>query len=397
MVPSGNWRRPSLFVLLRSKCYFWAYMQLLQRFRALPSLTRRRWVWLFLGIAALGIRIPFGIWPGLTEQVYARGWFAGFRWVWDFSIGAIPIPLVYVLLVVLLGVIGVKIVKRIRGGRGKGSFWTRLLRFLHGVSAWMGGALFFFLVLWGYNYQRLPVEKQMGLDPKPLNSDQIRVAADRGAKWLTEARSVLSEDTAALSREVFPADLNMAMRGELTRVLKAEGYNPAGKVRIKRIWPGGAMMRLGIAGIYLPFVGQGYVPADMPAVDLPYTMAHEMSHAIGFGDEGTCNFLAFLACETSDDPALVYSGRINYWSYIARDLYRLDPEAYDTLKASLPAGVKADLRVLRNYSRKYRSFMTLVGYRVNNAYLKTQGVQEGIESYNRLVVLVEAWMFREGK
>ena len=383
-------------------------MSLIARFKTLEKPVRRRWIWIFLGVLALLFRIPFSIWPGLTEVAYARGLFVGIRYVLDYSIGWLPFPLMYLLLVVVLGLLFLPLIRKWRakglarkantqadgnpsGKTERERFTVKLLRGIHLLGAWIGGIAFLFLIMWGYNYQRVPVEDQMGLTPIPLNADQIESAAIEALVKLKSARDKVTRDTAALSPSDFPEDLPGVMREELSRTLVANGFPAPGRVRVKRIWPGGAMMRLGVAGIYIPFTGQGNIPHDMPIVDQPFTIAHEMSHAMGFGDEGTCNFLAFLACEQSEYPAVVYSGRLNYWSYISRELNRADPERYATVSLGLSPGVKADLEVLRDYSRKYRSFMTLIGYRVNNAYLKTQGVKEGVKSYNRLVVLVEAW------
>lgn len=366
-------------------------MSLITKFRALPKVARTRWFWIAMGVAAMLLRLIFALLPQLTEVIYSRGIFVGVRYVLDYTLGLLPFPLFYLLLLGLITLVFWKVIRRVKKGPGEGAWGKRLLRTLHGLAAWTGGIVFFFLFLWGYNYQRIPVEEQLVLAPQPLTDAQVYAAAERAAHWLTESRTHLSPDTAALTDVHLPQDLPGAMRWELSQVLEREGFPTPGLVRVKPIWPGGLLMRFGVSGIYLPFTGQGCYPADMPTLDRPFTQAHELSHAMGFGDEGTCNFLAFLACEQSANPGIVYSGRLNYWSYISRDLYRLDPEAYENLRDSLPAGVRADLRVFRDYSRKYRSWMTGVGSRVNNSYLKSQGVQEGTGSYNRLVMLVEAW------
>jgi hypothetical protein len=231
-----------------------------------------------LGIFAGLVRIPFGIWPELTEAVYARGFFVGVRVVLDFTIGLLPVPLLYVL---VLGVMswGVVTVVRRKRNQTRPSWKMRIMN----LGAILGGIVFLFLFMWGYNYQRVKVETQMGLKVKPLQAAEIRLAAERAAVWLEESRGKISQDTSALPDSLFPEDLSAVMRGELSRVLEQNGYPTPGRVRVKGIWPGGAMMRLGVAGIYIPFTGQGCIPADMPKVDRPFTLAHEMSHAMGFG------------------------------------------------------------------------------------------------------------------
>ncbi|MCB9233922.1 MAG: DUF3810 domain-containing protein [Bacteroidia bacterium] len=356
----------------------------------LPRRTRRRLFWLSLGLFALGLRQIFGEFPALTEKIYSRGIFCGVRYLLDFSVGFLPFPLVYLLLAVLLFLLAKGILKWKRNPE-KLVFKTRLQRFFLDLGAWLGGIVFFFMVLWGFNYERVPVEAKLDFKPVPLDSAALYQAVEVLQAEMIAARQQITQDTAALSADFMPENLELEMRTHLSGFLQSQNYPVPGRVRAWKIWPGGALMRFGIAGIYIPFTGQGHLPIDMPSFDQPFTMAHEMSHAYGFGDEGTANFLAFMACEFSQKPILQYSGRLNYWGYLISEFYQTAPTTAQKISESLPAGIQADRRILRNYSRQYRSFLSGWGRSVNNAYLKTQGVEGGILSYNRMVVLVEAW------
>ncbi|MCB0582976.1 MAG: DUF3810 family protein, partial [Phaeodactylibacter sp.] len=72
-------------------------------------------------------------------------------------------------------------------------------------------------------------------------------------------------------------------------------------------------------GLYFPFTGEGHIDAGLHPLQKPYVMAHELAHGYGFGDEGTCNFLGYLACIGSDDPVIAYIGHLNYWRTLAAD------------------------------------------------------------------------------
>jgi hypothetical protein len=122
-----------------------------------------------------------------------------------------------------------------------------------------------------------------------------------------------------------------------------------------------------------------------------------MAHACGFGDEGTCNFLGMVACGFSDDPFVRYSGQMGYWGHVVNALAEVDPQLYKMLVFTLDPGVKADLRANYNNYQKYHGTISEIGSQVNNAYLKVQGVKEGIKSYDRVVVLRAAWRKKTGE
>jgi hypothetical protein len=169
------------------------------------------------------------------------------------------------------------------------------------------------------------------------------------------------------------------------------GYPTVGRVLVKKLWPGGLLMRFGSSGFYLPFTGEAYISANLTPVEIPFAVAHEMAHGYGFSQEGTCNFLAYLACISSEDPFIKYSGCLVYYSHISADLYRASPGEYRELNKKLPPGIVADrVKKYKNW-QQYQGWLTDWSQKVYDTYLKTQGVREGIKSYDRLVILTTAW------
>ena len=124
---------------------------------------------------------------------------------------------------------------------------------------------------------------------------------------------------------------------------------------------------------------------------MPFTIAHEMAHGYGHGDEGTCNFLAYLACQRSADPYIRYAGQYSYWRYLRSALRGLDNEAYQKLEAEFPIGIANDLTSLKKSWAEYETFFPDFHDWVYDGYLKSQGVTEGLQSYSRVVMMVEAF------
>ena len=120
-------------------------------------------------------------------------------------------------------------------------------------------------------------------------------------------------------------------------------------------------------------------------------MAHEFAHAYGFGDEGTCSFIAYLALKNDEDPFIRYSLLLDYWRTLARNYLQYDYEDYQTLRSTLPAGIVADLNAIAENRTKYPSLFPNARNKIYDSYLKAQGIKEGLQNYNRVIMLVEAY------
>jgi hypothetical protein len=263
--------------------------------------------------------------------------------------------------------------------------------------AWAGKLVFFFYILWGFNYNRVGVARQMGLETTPLSAAELATEAGWAGRLAAEARASIPGVTAAvLSDASLPDRLESSLRGDLAAVLKRAGYPAPGRVRVRTFFPGGWMMRFSSTGIYIPFFGEGYAAGNLLAYEKPFTMAHEMAHGYGITNEGEANFLAFLACRASGRPMVRYSGYAGYWEYAAGELARASREDFRSLWAALPEGMKADLRAAQANAAKYQGALERASQRVYAQYLKSQGIAEGMMSYSRFVGLVAAWKKKNG-
>jgi hypothetical protein len=84
-------------------------------------------------------------------------------------------------------------------------------------------------------------------------------------------------------------------------------------------------------------------------------------------------------------------GELYFFRYVASDYRGYQPEAYKEFYKNLPEGVKNDLRAIRREMDKYPDIFPAVRDATYNAYLKAQGIEEGIKNYNRVTMLVAAW------
>jgi hypothetical protein len=377
----------------------------------------RRWIWIFLGASAYALHLALGKDSVLGENVYARGLFVGLRWLWDRTLGASPVPLLYIFLAVavLWDVWALWKWRRSREhvpeGYGPGHLWpdehrtdvqapakrapsvlVKIGRGLLLMASWAGTLVVFFYVLWGFNYNRVGLETQLHLEVRPLDLAAVKAEAEEAARAIAEARaSVPGATKSALGGDALPHDLEAKVRNSLSEVLAEAGFPVTGRPRVRPLWPGGLLMRFSSTGFYFPYCGEGYIADNLTAAEKPFVTAHEMVHAYGITDEGAANLLSFLACSSSDDPFIRYSGLLSFWNYVFAELARLSREDAKGLAARLPEGARADIRAAFENWDRYRGPLRAAAQTVYGRYLKSQGIAEGLKSYDRFVSLVAAW------
>lgn len=348
--------------------------------------------WLYYAFLATVLRVLFGFYPEMCEQLYARGVFLLLRMAIDYSVGWLPFAAIYWIIFFAVAWVVLRFGHILfiwrhytwwqRIGYGLGSLWVFLCRL------WV-----LFLLMWGYNYARVPLETQLGLDARPLTHAELLAEVQWVQKQAAAVRKEIPfADTSALTAAHYVEfDTERMMRLYLEDALNEWGYPTWGSVRCRQLVPDGILLRFSTSGVYLPWTGEGHIDHALHPIRKPFTMAHEMGHGYGFGDEAVCNFLGYVACLKSPHPAIRYSGLLMYWQYAASELRDIDEEGYKRLREQLDAGIAADLRAIRAVSERYPPLMQNIQQAAYNAYLKSQGVKEGVLSYDRMVVLTAAW------
>lgn len=347
-----------------------------------------RFIWIFLGVLALIFRAVLS--PETIENYYSRGFFIYFRKAADSVTHLCPFPIVYILFFILLFALTLN---AWRFFTSDGKFIHKCGRFAFSFFAFSGGVIFFFLLMWGFNYGRVSVETQLNLIAKKLTINDLKFELDSQTILINNLRKQIPAiSDSAITAGFLPRNLEDNVRNDLTRILSENGFPVPGKVRGRLLKPNGLLLRIATAGVYIPFTGEGHIDPGLHALQIPYVMAHEMSHGYGFGDEGTCNFWAWLACSTSENPFIRYAGELDHWRSLAGNYRFYQEEEYaDFFKNVLPEGIKNDLRAIYAEMDKYPDIFPDLRNAIYDSYLKAQGIEEGIENYERGMMLIRAW------
>lgn len=349
-----------------------------------------KWTGLLLGAAALLLRGVAAQFPAHTEAIYSRTFFPIIRQLIDLSVGKLPFPTVYLFIVAVLGMI-VLFFFRDRQKEGWGNKVSHLIRSLLNFG---GLLVFFFLLLWGYNYQRVPVNQQLLIGPVLLSPDQLVDEMNLTHELLSQLRKDLSSDTLAIEQTIPYAQLEHTVRQEMKEALSTLGFDVRGFPRTKEFYPAGFMKKMGILGIYFPFTGESYIDPELHVLEKPFTVAHEMAHSFGITNEGEANFVSWIVGVQSEDVLLQYAAHLQLFRYQLREISRRDPEIYREAILSLDPGIKNDLISILLKARKTPPLFGNLSRKSNDLYLKTQGVKAGVRSYAQLPALAYAWRKR---
>ncbi|SEF77711.1 DUF3810 domain-containing protein [Algoriphagus boritolerans] len=353
-------------------------------------MVKRDWSWAILGVLALVIRY-FAIQnPEATDEIYSRKFFPGIRNVIDLTLGNLPFPSVYLFVATVFFVIGLFIYRFIH----REGWQAKSLYSIQAISNGLGAIVFFFLVLWGFNYHRTPIFQQLSLNPKALNLEQLKSEIEITKRLTVQYRGRIKTDSLPISSIMEYRDLERLVRANMNEHLEILGLNFTGKPRTKQFPPDGFMRKMGILGIYFPFTGESYIDPTLHPLEQPFTVAHEMAHSYGVTDEGEANFIAWVICTNSEDPLLRYSGHIRLLQYQMRDFYRMAPDDYKEWVRGLPIGIRNDLNSLRESSEAVKAFSNELSRKSNDIFLKSQGVKAGVNSYQQLPMLAYSWRKR---
>lgn len=326
---------------------------------------------------------PDFLFPAYT--LFSRRCMTALAWITSLCPSSLAEILLFLIPAALLALLIVLLIAVIRRKKKP----VVLLRFFLSVLFGASCLVFAFYALWGLNYYAPSLAQTMNLDIKP-----------RSAEELYQVTSIIAKELNGLSVKIDRNDDLTAHLPSFSEAAKAtaeafRAYSGISAPRVKRVLLSVPLSYTQTTGIFIPFTGESNINANDLTADLPYVMAHELSHRYGIAPEDEANFLAFIVLYKNGNLFCRYSALFSAYQYCASKLYDADKKLYDTVASTLNSGVRADLIYYSQYWDQYKGKVAEVTQSVNNAYLNTQGQTEGIQSYGNMVDLVLAYYLKK--
>ncbi|MBI4603163.1 MAG: DUF3810 family protein [Planctomycetes bacterium] len=235
-----------------------------------------------------------------------------------------------------------------------------------------------FILLWGAGYRRERLEGRLGLEERTVEAGDI-------ARWTAGLAGRVAAD--------LPEDAGRdgaralaSLRGSLSRLVATwDGAAPALPRRVKRL-PAGWLLCFGTSGVTVPFTLEVHVDGGEPEIAFLAVAAHELAHVAGLCGEADADLAAALAGLEADDPYARYATALGLFRRFAAWLPAAERGA---ARSALPPRAQEDLEAMEDAARRYTvEGLAAAQHAVYHAYLKSQGVKEGMREYSQLVKLL---------
>ena len=346
--------------------------------------------WIFLAAVAVAIKI-FSLFPPLVEHVYSTRIFPVIAEGLRFLFGWIPFSIGDVLYTItgvyLLRKIFVFIQLAIRKQLTRPLLRLTVEKLLFACLV----VYILFNVLWGLNYNRIPMARQIGLTLEPYSTQNLQAVAgvlvnklnsfDSGA---TRERTRLEEKKILFGEAVQSYGLARAQYPLLrygVASVKPSIFSYAGNY-------------IGFTGYYNPFSGEAQTNTTVPSFVQPFTTCHEIGHQLGYAKENEANFAGFLSARLSHDPAFRYSVYFDMYSYVQSELFRRDSVMARGFNERLHHNVREDYKTIRAFYRRYENPFGSVIWKLYAHYLRANQQPSGLNSYNEVVAMLVAFYRR---
>jgi hypothetical protein len=275
-------------------------------------------------------------------------------------------------------------VRIVRGPR-KGSRLFAAFRASADVAAVAAVVYLAFLLLWGLNYRRVPLERRVDLRGRV--TPRSAVVAAKVVNGSTCAGAAATRVVARLARDCGHAE------GPFSRVQRQLGASwTARPGRPKWSVLSIYFERAAVDGMTDPFFLEILVNRSLLPFERPAVLAHEWAHLAGYAGESEASFVGWLSC-LQGPPALEYSAHLSLLWHLLPGLPAAEREA---ITRQLHQGARDDLRAIARRLESTSPAVRRVAWRAYDGYLRANRVEQGVRSYGQAVELMLGTRLSEG-
>jgi len=302
----------------------------------------------------------------------------------------IPFAINDVLTVLLIVLLPSWWILRIRSA-GRGRRAAALAKLVLNTAALAAGGFLLFELIWGLNYLREPLAMKLDFDRGRVNE----AAAVKLADLSVTQMNALSP-AAHMSAWPDLSDWSKTLQPSFQAVVEELG-DPGGSApaRAKKTVFDFYLTAAGIDGFTNPFGLEVILDTRLLPQEQPFALAHEWAHLAGFADESEANFIALVSCLRSEYAPLRYAGWLVAYPSLAYAA-RANSDERPT-RPQLAAEVKADLAALeKRRSEGVKPWVSNAEWKIYDRFLRANGVQAGVQSYDLFVQLTLGTRFNDG-
>ena len=239
---------------------------------------------------------------------------------------------------------------------------------------------FIYQIFWGMLYFQQPLIKKFS--EQKATVEETKTLALKYLELAKTARKSVKEDENGVFKI---SDIHLIKK----EILNCQSQIPTlistkKTTEIHTIKPSifkGIMSYSGILGYYNPFTAEAQFNSELPSSYIPFTLAHETSHQLGFAREQEANFIGFLVGKDADNSDLKYSTHYYVLKSLLNSLAEQHPEFVKQVVEQYSEGMKRDRVYEKNFRKKHEGFLDVFFGFTNDLFLKSNQ-QDGSITYS---------------
>jgi len=336
-------------------------------------------------LALLAALVPFS--PDAIERWFSTGLYPVIQHGLTPLANALPFAWLDVLVLAACIAVLVILVQAVRAARQNHRV-APVLRALTLLVTTGAAVYLVFLLLWGFNYRRVPMTTRLLVQPGPPPADTVLALGLEAAMQMNALH-----DEAHAAGWTAPVD-NPRLRDAFDAVQRMLSDAPAATPgRLKGTVFGPYFRWTGVDGMINPFGLEVLQNPDLLPFERPFIAAHEWAHLAGYADESEASFVGWVTCMQADMPSRYSGWLFLYWQINGE----VDADARTQLAEAIGAGPREDINaVVERLQRGQLPWLRTAGWRVYDQYLKANRVEEGVRSYGAVVTLILRARFGPG-
>jgi len=345
-------------------------------------MANRKYSRFFFGLAALplwlalltfGLTELFSRFPKFTETVYSQTIYPLFASGLSFLSKWVPFSLddiFYGLLsIILLAILLMAVFRKIKFGR-----------FLLLLFQTLAICYVLFYWFWGFNYYRSGINSRLTIAKSKPDTVQFvkvleKLIARTNASYCTFDSISKSEITALV-------ELSYQKNASFLKIDYPNGTRIPKPKTIRQFFAKACISRNNWT-----IFNEVHLNDSLLLIEYPQVLGHEFAHQFGITGEAEASFYSWLVCSQSESKHLRYSASLNTLTYFLPQAKRL--HNFKDLVLQIDKPVINDIReIQKHWNRMRNEKIDQVAGKVNDAYLKTNKVEKGIEDYFGVVQFV---------
>jgi len=317
--------------------------------------------------------------PAWVERFYSSGAYPAIQSGLTTVSNLVPFALIDAVIIIGGLLLIVTWIGSIRVARKKRSLWPILNGFGRTVTI-LSVIYLWFVAAWGLNYARPPLESKLHYDATRVTPIAVRELAERAVREANRTYQA-AHDAGFQGIHDSPPTLVASLQ-QVEHELGRPRATLMARPKTSLLSP--FYRAAGVSGMCAPFFLETLLNPDLTGPERSIVLAHEWAHLSGFNPESDASYVGYLAA-LGAGPAAEYSAWLNL---VSEAVSQLQPVTQQLVVKQLAAGPRADEDAIRARLKALVKPVERVAWSGYDKMLKSQGVEEGVRSYSRVIQLL---------